>query len=135
MDKARIDRTLIAALRENSRPLRPEASLTRPAEQEADLAVTLERTQSALRGLVARIEMVEGRLRRMDAESLAEPEVRGHTLFVPTASGYFVVERDGPAPRAGEEVVVDGATYRVQRYRRSPFPGDRRYCVVVELAG
>jgi hypothetical protein len=49
-EKARIDRDLIASLRESSRPLRPEASLTAPTSRNgtnADLQAILE---TSLRG-------------------------------------------------------------------------------------
>lgn len=132
VDKARIERTLIATLRESSRPLRPEASLTRSTVHDADQAEALRHLQSVVEGLAARIEAIEGSLRRPDRASLAEEEADGHTLFVPTANGYVVVERDGPPPRPAEEVIVDGAPYRAQRYRHSPFPADPRPCVIVE---
>lgn len=123
---------LIATLRESSRPMRPDASLTTPAVQDADQAGAIGRLQSVVDGLVERLELVEQRLRRLDHDSPARPEAEGHTLFVPTANGYVLVERDGPPPRPGEEVTVNGAVYRVQRYRRSPFPADPRCSVIVE---
>lgn len=132
-DKARIDRTLIANLRENSRPLRPETLLTplpglSPDETEA------RRLQSTVEDLVVRLERMEARLDRLDyPSSLAKAEA-GHTLFVPTATGYTIVERDGPPPRLGDEIAVDGIAYRAERYRRSPFPADSRSCVVVQPA-
>lgn len=135
VDKARIDRTLIATLRESSRPLRPEASLTRPGVRDADLADAVECLQAVVEELAARVGAVEDRLREPDRASRPDADVTGHTLFVPTVNGYALVERDGPPPRPGEEVVVDGTPYRAKGYRLSPFPADPRSCVVVEAAG
>ena len=131
-DKAHIDRGLIASLRESSRPLRPDASLTTPPLRGMDAAGAWQRLQPAVEDLVARLERLEERLRRLDGFHLARAEPAGHLLFVPTATGYVVVERDGPPPRPGDEVVVDGSAYRVQRHRRSPLPADPRACLIVE---
>ena len=76
---------------------------------------------------------MEERLDRLAPSPLAEAEI-GHTLFVATATGYTVVECDGPPPRPGDDVAVDDNAYRAERYRRSPFPADPRPCVVVQPA-
>ena len=128
-EKARIDPGLIASLRESSRPLRPEASLTTPSAEAATGDGDL---QAALQDLAARLERVEQRLARLDGYHHLDVEVDGHTLFVPTAGGYTTVEQAGPPPRPGNDVSVDGSTYRALSFRRSPFPGDLRPCVVVE---
>ena len=132
--KARIDRGLIASLRESSRPLRPDASLTTPSTLGADELATWKRLQTVVEELIRSLERLEERVRPPDGSRLAETAPPGHILFVPTGSGYAVVERDGPPPRPGDEVVLDGSAYRAHSHRRSPFPGDRRSCVIVEVA-
>ena len=59
----------------------------------------------------------------------------GHVLFVPSASGYELVERDGSTPSIGEEIELDGreGSYAVTRVVRSPLQGDRRPCAYLEL--
>jgi hypothetical protein len=131
-EKARIDRGLIATLRESSRPLRPEASLTSPLSADGDRISAIERLETVVESLLARVAFVEARLSRLEHGSRLKAEVGGHTLFVATASGYLVVEREGPPPGPGDEVVLDGRAYRAERYRPSPFPRDRRPCAIVE---
>lgn len=133
-DKARIDRDLIPSLRENSRPLRPEASLTTPSQPVAAEGDATGRLVSVVEDLVAKLERLEERLDRLERSGLRRANIAGHTLFVPTASGYAVVERVGPPPEPGEAVVVDGKSYFAEGYRSSPFPADPRPCVIVEAA-
>lgn len=108
------------------------------------------------RRLDARFADWDARLDRLDAErrQAAEPEVApgtgvevaaqpaarepapgGHVLFVPSPSGYELVERDGATPSTGEMIELDGreGSYAVTRIVRSPLPGDRRRCAVLEL--
>lgn len=62
-----------------------------------------------------------------------EPTVSGHVLFVATPAGYRAFEREGDPPPDGERVAVeelDGAEALVTGMRASPFPGDRRRCLV-----
>lgn len=131
-DKARIDRDLIPSLRESSRPLRPEASLTAPSEPAADDGNG--RLVSAVEDLAARLKQLEERLDRFERAGLRSASIAGHTVFVSTANGYMIVERVGPPAEPGEEVVVDGVRYVAAGYRSSPFPADRRPCVIVEAA-
>jgi hypothetical protein len=116
--RARIDPELIASLRESSPPRRPETLLTQPAVED----------------LVTRLERLEERLGRLEASLPAKAVSAGHTVFVSTATEYRVVEREEPPPSLGAEVSLDGRVYRVTGYRRSPFPADRRPCVIVEQA-
>jgi len=57
-----------------------------------------------------------------------------HLLFVPTARGYLLVERDGPPPTALGEVTVPGheGVFRVVKVSSSPLPNDSRVCAYVE---
>ena len=135
-DKARIDSDLIASLRENSRPLRPETLLSTGSARSAADGGDAEPLQFVLEELVARLERLEKRVDQLDASlrAAAAAMPAGHTLFVPTAAGYTIVERDEPPPPPGAEIMIDGRAYRATHPRRSPFPGDRRPCVVVEAA-
>jgi hypothetical protein len=75
-------------------------------------------------------------IERLRAE-LAEPKVSeepeqpsSHVLFVPTAKGYALVEREGPPPVPGEELELGDTPRRfvVTKLGRAPFPGERRPC-------
>jgi len=79
-----------------------------------------------------------------DADRVEEPKLESlrsdadadekHLLFVPTARGYLLVERDGPAPSALGEVTVPGheGVFRVVKVSSSPLPNDSRACAYVE---
>jgi len=76
--------------------------------------------------------------------SRPEPAVRAdmpseleaaHLLFVPTSQGYLLLERDGPAPTAGERVELPDATQTtltVVKVTASPLPADRRRCAYLQ---
>ena len=66
-------------------------------------------------------------------EQRGEPE--GHVLFVPSSSGYELVERNGMTPSTGERIELDGreGSYAVTRVVRSPLPDDERRCAYLEL--
>ena len=53
--------------------------------------------------------------------------------FVSSPQGYTLAELPGALPAPGDQLAVDGVTYRVVRYALSPLPGDRRRCVVLEM--
>ena len=56
-----------------------------------------------------------------------------HLLFVWSASGYRLHERDGDPPAVGAEVEVDeGRSGRVSKVGPSPLPGDERRCAYVQ---
>jgi hypothetical protein len=56
-----------------------------------------------------------------------------HLVFVPGHNGYELKERDGEAPRAGEEVELDGnVTFVVVKVTSSPLPQDERACVYLQ---
>lgn len=64
-----------------------------------------------------------------------DPETKGeaaHVLFVPTSTGYTLVEQDGPAPEAGDVVELDAGRFVVRRLGPSPLPGPRRCCAYLE---
>jgi hypothetical protein len=58
----------------------------------------------------------------------------GHLLFVPTTTGYRLVERNGPAPPDGDRVELpeQGATFRVAKLGASPLPHDTRVCAYLD---
>ena len=84
----------------------------------------------------ALLQLVEKQL-QLEETTTAVPEPRSeaaHVLFVPSASGYTLVEREGIAPEAGDAVEVDGERFVVRRHGPSPLPGPRRRCAYLERA-
>jgi chromosome segregation ATPase len=84
----------------------------------------------------ALLQLVERQF-QLEETTTSLPEPKGeaaHVLFVPSASGYTLVERDGIAPEAGDIVEVDGGRYVVRRHGPSPLPGPRRRCAYLERA-
>lgn len=64
----------------------------------------------------------------------AEDATAGHLVFVPTPTGYEIVAREGPPPSVGETVALEGrGSLLVMKVAPSPFPGDRRPCVYLQL--
>jgi hypothetical protein len=62
-----------------------------------------------------------------------EPGPKAHRLFLGIAP-YRFLDRDGPAPAAGDTLEVEGAAFVVTRVGRSPVPGDERPCAYLEPA-
>ena len=62
-----------------------------------------------------------------------------HLLFVPGHGGYELAERDGEAPRPGEEVELDGnGRFVVVKVTSSPLrelrdPQDERACAYLQV--
>jgi hypothetical protein len=56
----------------------------------------------------------------------------GYLLFVAAPTGFSLVERDEEPPALDQPLQLDGAVYRIVSVRRSPLPGDRRPCLVLE---
>jgi hypothetical protein len=85
----------------------------------------------------ARLDRVESQQRpAVEADVPSESPAPGrHILFLPSPSGYELVERDGELPAAGELVELDGreGSYAVTRIVRSPLPDDRRRCAYLEI--
>ncbi len=101
----------------------------RLAESVGEIA-KMNREHRALLQLVERQFQLEDTATAMPEES---SEV-AHVLFVPSAAGYTLLERDGFAPEAGDTVEVDGSRYVVRRHGPSPLPGPRRRCAYLERA-
>jgi len=62
----------------------------------------------------------------------APQAVTGHVLFISAPTGFSIVERDDEPPSPDELLHLEGSVYRVVSVRRSPLPGDRRPCLVLE---
>ena len=83
--------------------------------------------------LDARLADWEARLDRLEAGATRRPRLEAvnggdHVLFVPSPTGYELLERAGAAPFPGEPVELEGqeGRYAVSRLARSPVPGDER---------
>ena len=87
-----------------------------------------------LRGV---IELQEQALATASARALENTRgyaQEGHFLFAPSAGGYELLERSGPAPAPGEVVELSGGrTCRVLRVGAPPFPGATEACAYLEL--
>jgi hypothetical protein len=110
----------------------------------------VERLRSDVRGCDAEIERLRSengrrreqavrlarRLRTQPTVDIAPPaaEPATHLVFVQSADGYALVERDGPAPPRNASLELPGGAFVVAARRRSPLPGDARPCVVAEPA-
>ncbi|MEO5574824.1 MAG: hypothetical protein ABIR67_15070, partial [Gaiellaceae bacterium] len=84
----------------------------------------------------ALLQLVERQFQLEDTTT-SVPEPKGeaaHVLFVPSVTGYTLVERDGVAPEAGDILEVDGGSFVVRRHGPSPLPGPRRRCAYLERA-
>jgi hypothetical protein len=88
--------------------------------------------ESALAERDARLaELQEQETARVAAEeAMAAAEIEhAHVLLVPAASGYTLVEREGPAPEARMFVEVgEDEWYVVTRVGPSPLPSGPRRC-------
>ena len=82
-------------------------------------------------------ELAELRQRAEQPTELETPaeelQGRAHLLFVPSASGYTLIDFEGPDPTSGALLDVGGVSYLVNRVGASPFPGDRLRCVYLDL--
>jgi hypothetical protein len=94
----------------------------RLTEQARDLR-SLQDTVSTLNGRLDELAERVADTPRAEADPEAES---GYVLLLPSPDGYRLVERDGAVPALGDEVEVDGRTYRALTRNGSPFPGDRR---------
>jgi hypothetical protein len=55
----------------------------------------------------------------------------GWVVYVWSANGYRLEDRDGDAPRPGELVTIGDTRYEVESVGSSPLPGDHRPCAFV----
>jgi hypothetical protein len=59
-------------------------------------------------------------------------EPSGYVLFVAGPTGFSIVECNDEPPSPDQLLLLDGGAYRIVSVRRSPLPGDRRPCLVLE---
>ena len=99
--------------------------------------------EPVLEELRAENRRLEEEIERLRAE-LATPRMvpqpeqpTSHVLFVPTATRYLLVERDGPPPAAGDELEHGESPRRfvVTKIGRAPLPGERRPCAFLAELG
>jgi hypothetical protein len=102
---------------------------TEPVGAPAAFAALLSAILDAVRQTSERVEALERRVGALPA-----PEVAGHVLLVCRPSGYSVVTSEEPAPGPAATVELEDGRFVVARSTVSPFPGDRRRCVVLEPA-
>jgi chromosome segregation ATPase len=109
--------------------------------QLAEIAEEIARINSAYEATTTRLrEDLADRERQLAERAEVATSVEDgqtHVLFIPTSSGYSLLERPGPAPAVGETVDVDGdsenAGHFVVRKHGRPVPGGPR-CAYVERA-
>jgi hypothetical protein len=90
----------------------------------------LESVRNAFEDAVARLKAERSRTEPVEAP--ARPDDR-HELFVPTAAGYFLLERPGPAPASGTEIELpSGERFSVMRVGPSPMPGEAHACAYLD---
>ena len=125
------------------RPLRRRRPTPPPADAEPTRAVVL--TSDWIQRTAARPPLAESALGPLDPSRNGAPEDHsreldgrgdGHLLFVPTTTGYRLIERAGAAPPVrgeldGEELGLEGR-FRVSKIVASPLPSDERDCAYLE---
>ncbi len=107
-----------------------ELEAAKPSALEAvpDPEPRLEQLQAENRRLQEEIERLRVEFTKLRVvEGPAQPS---HALFVPTPTGYLLLEREGPPPAPGDELEVAEARGRlvVTKVGRAPLPGERRPC-------
>ena len=96
----------------------------------ADPAIAVrDERELELSRLRRRIDELERQLAEQARPAVSQAD--GYTLFFRGSRGYEVVDCDGVAPAIGTSVVIRGEPFTVEAVRRSPFPSDRRPCLVV----
>jgi hypothetical protein len=111
-----------------------------PETLEAELAAAhaeVATLQSALAALQSEAERLRRELALRPPQA-ADPEEDSHLAFVPTASGYRLFERPGPAPGLGEHVEVSldeevRASFVVAKRAPGPIPGGPRCAYLQRL--
>ena len=58
----------------------------------------------------------------------------GHLLFVWSANGWTLQQREGEVPALGSTVEANEIMLRISKIGPSPLPGDRRLCAYTQLA-
>jgi hypothetical protein len=103
------------------------------SERDRELADSVSEMAKMTREHRALLQLVERQLGDEERGDAPAPE-RTHVLFVPAASGYTLVERDGVAPAVGAFVELSEPRGRfvVRRLGPSPLPGPKRRCAYLE---
>jgi hypothetical protein len=98
----------------------------------------VQRLAGDVRGCDAEIERLRNENTQLLRGSDQDPVVTAssHLVFLQLASGYELVEREGPPPPRHSPLEFPGldGTLVVAGSRPSPFPGDARPCIVAQLA-
>ena len=116
-----------------------EAEITHVTDSAAaridELDAELQAALAARSELETAVAELHARAEQPQAVEVAEEATggRAHLLFVPSSSGYALIDFDGPDPPSGTLLDVDGVSYVVRRVGASPFPGDRLRCVYLDL--
>jgi hypothetical protein len=93
----------------------------------------IELQEQALAAAAARERARDGDPRVVDPSSTRAFSSDRHVLFAPSADGYELMERSGPAPLPGAIVELSGGrTCHVVRLGPAPFPGTREACAYLE---
>jgi hypothetical protein len=103
--------------------------------RDSELDAELERTQATIRQLEAAaaakaVEVEE--LEHAVGKTYGHAPSATHLVFLWTPHGYGLDVADGPAPRVGARVPVDGVERLVAKLGPSPLPGDERRCAYLE---
>lgn len=96
-------------------------------QAEHDHATALEQELRALRARVEELETLE------TPSTSMPPQPCSHLRFVAGPTGYALSESAEPPPRVGELIVINGREYAVASSGRSPLPGDKRPCVLLQV--
>lgn len=83
-----------------------------------------------LRSEFTELRAIEAELREQMPDPEPEPELpKSHVLFVPTPTGYLLLEREGPPPDPDSGVWLSSeGSFVVGKVGRAPVPGERRAC-------
>jgi hypothetical protein len=113
-----------------------ESLLMRQTDTTTDGATVLfQATEARVDEAFERINRLERRLQRLEADTHAGPQRElEYVLFFATPSGYRLVSAFGRLPAAGDRIDEDDAVADVLRVAASPLPGDRRPCVFAVAA-
>ena len=103
----------------------------------------LERREATTGEREAELERIAGELAEREQQLAAAPvaptvetaPVEAEHLVFAAGDRYRLIEREGPAPRPGAAMDIEGEPFTVTRVGASPFPGDPRRCAYAEPAG
>jgi hypothetical protein len=114
-----------------------EAQLRAAVATREELAIATRLGAARIKELGAEVASLRAAAEERQAEETAAAEAaaeHAHLLFVPSASGYALIEWPGPSPASGALLDVDGSSFLVRRVGASPLPGRRLRCAFLERA-